>query len=312
MFQMMNEARIGTGLMATGSATAAYYASLQYARERPQGRHPADKDPAQPQVAIIEHADVRRMLLYQKAIVEGSASLLTQCSYYSDVASADTGDAAHRAHLLLEILTPIAKSFPAEYGNFSVSTAMQVLGGAGYTDDFPVEQLFRDIRVNSIYEGTTTIHGMDLVGRKIFLEKGAALRFLQGEITETLQAATGLTRLAPYAAQLGESLQKMQAILDKLMKLAQTEDPRVMLADATLFLDYFSLHVIAWQWLKQGIVSEQGLASAESEADKNFYQGKFAALRYFFNYELIRESGLRHRMLSDERVTLETEPEFLV
>lgn len=312
MFQMMNEARIGTGLMATGTATAAYYASLQYARERPQGRHPAEKDPAQPQVPIIEHADVRRMLLYQKAIVEGSASLLTQCSYYSDVANADEGEAAHRAHLLLELLTPIAKSFPAEYGNFSVSTAMQVLGGAGYTDDFPVEQLFRDIRVNSIYEGTTTIHGMDLVGRKIFLEKGAALRHLQDEITQTLQAAGALDRLAPYAAQLGESLQKMQTVLGKLMQLAQTEDPKVMLADATLFLDYFSLHVIAWQWLKQGIAAERGLADAESDEDRNFYQSKFAALRYFFHYELLRESGLRHRLLSDERVTLETAPEEVV
>ncbi len=312
MFQMMNEARIGTGLMATGSATAAYYASLQYARERPQGRHPAEKDPAQPQIPIIEHADVRRMLLYQKAIVEGSASLLAQCSYYSDLTNVGTDEEAHRAHLLLELLTPIAKSFPAEYGNFSVSTAMQVLGGAGYTDDFPVEQLFRDIRINSIYEGTTTIHGMDLVGRKIFLEKGAALQYLQAEITQTLEAAGQREALAPYAAQLGESLQKMQTVLGKLMQLAQTEGPKVMLADATLFLDYFSLHVIAWQWLKQGLAADRALPEAETEDEKNFYRGKLAALQYFFHYELIRETALRRRLLSDERVTLETDPGVLV
>lgn len=312
MFKMMNEARIGTGLMATGNATAAYYASLQYARERPQGRHPAEKDPAQPQIPIIEHADVRRMLLYQKAIVEGSASLLAQCSYYSDIETVAGEEEAHRAHLLLELLTPIAKSFPAEYGNFSVSTAMQVLGGAGYTDDFPVEQLFRDIRINSIYEGTTTIHGMDLVGRKIFLEKGAALQHLQTEITKTMEAAGSRDVLAPFAAQLGESLQKMQAVIAKLMQLAQTEDPKVMLADATLFLDYFSLHVIAWQWLKQGIAADRGLAEAEAEDEKNFYKGKLAALRYFFQYELIRESAMRRRLLSDDRVTLDTDPEVLV
>jgi butyryl-CoA dehydrogenase len=312
MFQMMNEARIGTGLMATGAATAAYYASLQYARERPQGRHPDEKDPAQPQIPIIEHTDVRRMLLYQKAIVEGSASLLTQCSYYSDLTNVGTAEEAHRAHLLLELLTPIAKSFPAEYGNFSVSTAMQVLGGAGYTDDFPIEQLFRDIRVNSIYEGTTTIHGLDLVGRKIFLEKGAALRHLQTEIGQTLTAAEKADSLAPYARQLGESLQKMETVLAKFTQLAQHAGPRVLLADATLFLDYFGLHVIAWQWLKQGLAAVQGLSAAAAPEEKNFYLGKLAALRYFFHYELIRESALRRRLLSDERVTLETDPAVLV
>ena len=152
MFLMMNEARIGTGMMAAGSASAAYYASLQYAKERPQGRHPDNKDVNTPQVTIIEHADVRRMLLFQKSVVEGSIMLLLQCSLYEDHYRIAEND---RDRLLLELLTPIAKSFPSEYGNEAVSLGMQVLGGAGYTDDFPLEQIFRDIRVNSIYEGTT-------------------------------------------------------------------------------------------------------------------------------------------------------------
>jgi butyryl-CoA dehydrogenase len=165
MFQMMNEARIGTGMMATGTASAAYYASLKYANERPQGRHPSNKDVSLPQVLIIEHADVRRMLLFQKAIVEGSLALLMQCSLYGDIAKVAEGETAKNAHILLELLTPIAKSYPSEMGIQAVSQGMQVLGGAGYTDDFPLEQHYRDIRVNAIYEGTSTIHGMDLLGR---------------------------------------------------------------------------------------------------------------------------------------------------
>jgi alkylation response protein AidB-like acyl-CoA dehydrogenase len=147
MFMMMNEARIGTGIMAAASASAAYYASLQYAKERPQGRHPGNKDKNSPQVIIAEHADVRRMLLFQKGVVEGSIDLLLQCSLYEDISKVSKDEAEReRAHLLTELLTPIAKSFPSEYGNESVSTGMQVLGGAGYTDDFPLEQIFRDIR----------------------------------------------------------------------------------------------------------------------------------------------------------------------
>ena len=153
MFMMMNEARIGTGLMAAGSASAAYYASLQYAKERPQGRHPGNKDLNAPQVLIIEHADVRRMLLFQRAVVEGSIHILLLCSLWEDLSlKSDNAEERENSHLLLELLTPIAKSFPSEYGNEAVSLGMQVLGGAGYTDDFPLEQIFRDIRVNSIYE----------------------------------------------------------------------------------------------------------------------------------------------------------------
>ncbi|MEL6394324.1 MAG: acyl-CoA dehydrogenase family protein, partial [Bacteroidota bacterium] len=193
MFQMMNEARIATGLMAASTASAAYYSSLQYANERPQGRHPDSKDATSPQVTIIEHADVRRMLLFQKAVVEGSIALLLQCSYYEDLAGHADDEATRKDyHLLLELLTPIAKSYPAEYGNLSVSMGMQVLGGAGYCDDFPLEQHYRDIRVNSIYEGTTTIHGLDLMGRKIVMEDGKALNLLLKEVMETIASAGDL------------------------------------------------------------------------------------------------------------------------
>lgn len=308
MFLMMNEARIGTGMMAAGSASAAYYASLQYARERPQGRHPGNKDINAPQVPIIEHADVRRMLLFQKAVVEGSIALLLQCSLYEDRYRLDKDD---RSRLLLELLTPIAKSFPSEYGNEAVSLGMQVLGGAGYTDDFPLEQIFRDIRVNSIYEGTTTIHGLDLLGRKVMVENGASVRYLAEEMTTEIKLGMAEEASAPLAAQLGKSAKEMEGVLQHLLGLAQSDDPKVFLADATLFLDYFGLHVIGWMWLKQCNAAHRGLPTAEGDEEKNFYRGKIQTARYYFNYMFTRTAGLRQTLLATERITLELDEALL-
>ncbi|WP_420460456.1 acyl-CoA dehydrogenase [Neolewinella sp.] len=316
MFLMMNEARIGTGMMAAGSASAAYYASLKYARERPQGRHPDNKDINAPQVTIIEHADVRRMLLFQKAVVEGSIHLLLQCSLYEDRYRAAEDE---RAHLLLELLTPVAKSFPAEYGNEAVSTGMQVLGGAGYTDDFPLEQIFRDIRVNSIYEGTTTIHGLDLLGRKVLMRNGLAVCYLNEEFLATITEATTQPAVAPLATALSSSLQGLQAVMERLLGLARMEDARVFLADATVFLDYFGLHVLAWCWLQQATVASRALDTgatvgkpALGEDDQAFYRSKVQTARYYFTYVLTRAAGLKRTLLAEERITLDTEPALLV
>ncbi|NJC24546.1 acyl-CoA dehydrogenase [Neolewinella antarctica] len=313
MFRMMNEARIGTGLMATGSASAAYYASLQYAKERPQGRHPGNKDVNAPQVIIAEHADVRRMLLFQKAVVEGSVSLLLQCSFWEDVSKASP-DAAERerAHLLLELLTPIAKSFPSEYGNEAVSTGMQVLGGAGYTDDFPLEQIFRDIRVNSIYEGTTTIHGMDLLGRKLLMKNGQALKYLTEEVQGTVKQAMAVEQTKPLALTLAQSLEKMQGVMGHLFNLAKTEDPKVFLADATIFLDYFSLHIIGWMLLRDATIAAGALPTAEGDDDKNFYKAKVLVAEYFFNYIFTRTAGHRRTLLATDRITVDMDQALLV
>ena len=316
MFQMMNEARIGTGMMAAGSASAAYYASLKYANERPQGRHPDNKDVNAPQVTIIEHADVRRMLLFQKAVVEGSIHLLLQCSLYEDHYRA-TGDS--RSHLLLELLTPIAKSFPSEYGNEAVSTGMQVLGGAGYTDDFPLEQIFRDIRVNSIYEGTTTIHGLDLLGRKVLMQNGQAVRFLNEEFLATIQDALTQPSVADLGKTFGAKLKDLQSVMEHLIGLAQTESPRVFLADATVFLDYFGLHVLGWCWLRQATVAARALEAAVTvgktplgEEDVAFYRSKVQTARFFFTYVFTRTAGIRDTLLAGTQVTLSTEPELIV
>ena len=316
MFLMMNEARIGTGMMAAGSASAAYYASLQYARERPQGRHPGNKDVNAPQVLIIEHADVRRMLLFQKAVVEGSIALLLQCSLYEDTYRLKQDD---RSRLLLELLTPIAKSFPSEYGNEAVSMGMQVLGGAGYTDDFPLEQIFRDIRVNSIYEGTTTIHGLDLLGRKVMMETGAAVKYLAEEVGNTLQLAGQYDRTRQLAGELGAGMHELQETLNHLLSLARREeDPRVFLADATVFLDYFGLHVIGWMWLKQAVTAARAFEEATTVGGRDinreeqaYYESKIRTAGYFFDYLFPRTRGHRATLLSKNRHTLNFPPELL-
>ncbi len=314
MFQMMNEARIGTGVMAAASASAAYYASLQYARERPQGRHPGNKDVNAPQVLIIEHADVRRMLLFQKAVVEGSIGLLIQCSLYEDLSKISEDPAEkERAHLLTELLTPIAKSFPSEYGTEAVSQGMQVLGGAGYTDDFPLEQIYRDIRVNAIYEGTTTIHGLDLLGRKVLMHQGKGLQFLTEEIQQTLTPALADPATKAMAETLAQGLGSVQQVLGHLLGLAQQEeDPRVYLADATVFLDYFSLHVIGWLWLREALVASRALPTAAGEEESNFYRSKIQTASFFFHYIFPRTAGHKRTLLGSARVTLETGPELLV
>ncbi|MEN0006301.1 MAG: acyl-CoA dehydrogenase [Bacteroidota bacterium] len=312
MFQMMNEARIGTGILSAGTASAAYYASLKYANERPQGRHPGNKDLTQAPVLIIEHADVRRMLLYQKAVVEGSISLLLYCSYLADVEQAAEGKEKEDAHLLLELLTPIAKSYPAEWGTQSVSMAMQVLGGAGYTDDFPVEQYYRDIRVNAIYEGTTTIHGMDLLGRKVTMAEGKAMTLMMTKLKALLEEAGQIPELAPFAAKLGKAAQALHKTTMELIQIAMKEGAKAFLADATIYLECFSIITIAWQWMEQALVAHKALPNAEGDSERHFYEGKIQTFKYYFEYELPKTRGLIAVLATKEQVTLSTQPEHLV
>ncbi len=309
MFSMMNEARIGTGIMATGSASAAYYAALKYAKERPQGRHPSSKDPSQPQVNIIEHADVRRMLLMQKAVVEGSAALMLEASLWSDLAERGSGDAQREAQLLLELLTPIIKTFPSEYGTQAVMNAMQVLGGAGYCNDFPIEQYYRDIRVNAIYEGTTGIHGMDLLGRKVLMEEGAALKALATQMGKDIEASA---KTFPDEAQaLGAAAHQLEKITRHLGKVYQQQGPEAYLADATLYLDYFGLVVIAWHWLRMAQTATAQVESGEGRFGESFYEGKVATMSYFFEYELPKTHGLAARLFSTKPVTLALDPALI-
>lgn len=317
MFQMMNEARIGTGLVSAGAASAAYYASLKYANERPQGRHPSNKNPLDPQILIIEHADIKRQLLFQKAVTEGSIALLLQCSFYSDLAFAGEGEEKQNAHLLLELLTPIAKSYPSEAGILSVSAGIQILGGAGYCDDFPLEQIYRDIRVNAIYEGTTAIHGLDILGRKVSMQNGKAVQLLAEEIEETVRQANhikvqDLKPLQKYAHQLDDVFKELVQTTQILLAAAQQQGVEAFLADASLYLEYFGTVVIAWMWLKQAVVAEKAIAQAENADEKLFYESKITTLRYFFDYELPKVAALKKQVLNFEKVTMQMDKNVLV
>lgn len=308
MFQMMNEARVGVGTNAAAIGTAAYYTSLAYAKERPQGRPIATKDPIQPQTLIINHADVKRMLLFQKSVVEGSLSLLLQCGLWSDLIHVADGETKERAELLLDLLTPIAKSYPSEMCCHTTSAAVQILGGAGYTTDFAVEQYYREARIHPIHEGTTGIHGLDLLGRKITLKEGKAVRFLIQEIQQTIAEAKKLS-LVYLSEQLEKALDRVQKVTEYLLTLA-TQNVEVFLADATLYLEFFGIVTIAWQWLKQAIQAQKVLESSVSEIDQNFYQGKIATAHYFFEYELAKTISLSKRLASSNHTTIEMQTEW--
>lgn len=285
MFQMMNAARLGVGMNAVALGYAAYGEALAYARERPQGRPLGNKDPASPPVAILRHGDVRRMLLAQKSWVEGGLALVLYCAWLSDLERCAT-DAGERARLnsLLELLTPIAKSWPSEYCLEANKLAIQVHGGYGYTRDFPVERLYRDNRLNHIHEGTHGIHGLDLLGRKIPMHGGAALKDLIGRMNETIAGAQAQPELAEHAASLAAAIADIVATTRQLVA-AMAGDPERALANATLYLDSLGHVVVAWRWLAQAMVALPALATADTEA-RDFYRGKLAACRYFFRCEL--------------------------
>ena len=310
MFSMMNEARIGTGIMATGTASAAYYASLKYARERPQGRHPSQKDVAHPQVPIVEHADVRRMLLMQKSVVEGAIALLLEASLWADLHERDPEGEGREAHLLLELLTPVIKTFPSEYGTLAVMNGMQVLGGAGYTDDFPLEQLYRDIRVNAIYEGTTGIHGMDLLGRKVLMHEGAALKALSERIARDVQACA--KTYPDEARAVGSAAKKLAEVTTHLMGKFKTGGAEAYLEDATLYLEQFGLVIVAWHWLRMATRAAELRDSGDGLLSDTFYDSNVATMRYFVEYELPKTRGLAARLLSERAGTLAVAPELLV
>jgi len=313
MFQMMNEARIAVGMTANAISSAAYYASLQYANERPQGRHISKKDVRLPQVEIIEHADVRRMLLFQKSVVEGAQALVTLCSFYADMEHVTEGEEREKYRLLLELLTPIVKTYPSEMGNLSVSAGLQCLGGYGYCKDFPLEQYYRDTRINSIYEGTTGIQGMDLLGRKVLMKNGQAAQLFFQEVSKTIAEAKQIESTATYAEALEKSMQQLQQTTGYLIGLAQKDRPEVFLTDATLYLEMTGHITIAWQWLMQGIVAAKALEKGGlNEDDSNFYNGKMHTLQYYFLYELPKIRSLAYTLMNSGQATLHTPREVLV
>lgn len=282
MFHMMNEARIGVGTAATMLGLAGYYASLEYAKGRPQGRPmgPEGKNPASPQVPIIVHADVKRMLLAQKAYGEGALALQLFCAKLVDDQHTADAQNAERARLLLEVLIPIAKSWPSEWCLEANSLAIQVHGGYGYTRDFPVEQYWRDNRLNMIHEGTHGIQAADLLGRKVLMENGKGLEALQTRMQQTMTHVAGHVILAPLAQQLESAWQDVMAATRAAWSTAQ---PQEALANAVPYLQAFGHVVMAWIWLELADTA-QGLA--QQKGNQAAHEGRMGAAQYFFAYEL--------------------------
>lgn len=315
MFLMMNSARIAVGRGASAIASAAYYASLQYANERPQGRKLSSdgkKNPAENQSLIIEHPDVRRMLLQQKSVVEGSMSLIFLASkYYDIIETATSEEEKEKYNLLLEMIIPIVKTYPSEAGRESIDNGLQVLGGYGFCTDFILQQYYRDIRIFALYEGTTGIQSQDLLGRKVTMNNGKALELLSEEIMKTIEKASSIESLQPYAKTLASKLQLAQKVLGHLMPHAMKGDYERYLADATVFMDFLSLILTSWTWLEVGINATESLQSG-GQYSAEFYGSKVHTMKYFFTYELPKTSGLAEILLNTESLTVKKDAEPLI
>jgi butyryl-CoA dehydrogenase len=289
MFHMMNEARIGIGMAATMLGMAGYQASLAYAKERPQGRPikkssnstagPGAKDAVQPQIRIIEHADVKRMLLAQKAYCEGALALELYCARLVDEQHTGEPNVADEARLLLEVLTPIAKSWPSEWCLEANSLAIQIHGGYGYTRDFPVEQYWRDNRLNMIHEGTHGIQALDLLGRKVLMENGRGLNLLGQRMLDTIERAKARSGFEEFANPLDQSLLQIR---QATLAAWSTGQPAQALANAVPYMQAFGHMVLAWIWLDVALIN----ASAEGAESGQSQRGRLSACQYFYRYEL--------------------------
>ncbi len=296
MFTMMNEARLGVGMGAVALGYTGYLKSVQYARERPQGRPVSAKDPSTPQVPIIEHADVKRMLLAQKAYAEGGMALLLYCAKLVDLQHSAVSDEERDATgLLLEMLTPVGKSWPSQWCLEANSLAIQVHGGYGYTREYDVEQHYRDNRLNPIHEGTHGIQSLDLLGRKVPARGGAGLAALGTAIGKTVAEAGALGgRTAEHAALLDAAWQRLTAVTADMFG---SGDAEAAMANSVLYLEAFGHIVVAWMWLHQEIAAHGRTG--------DFYDGKRQAARYFFRYELPRTAPQLDLLASLDRTTME-------
>nr|WP_315219600.1 acyl-CoA dehydrogenase [uncultured Duganella sp.] len=329
MFHMMNDARISVGLGAAVLGYTGYLHALDYARNRPQGRHPAQKDPAQPQLTIIEHTDVRRMLLAQKAYVEGALGLVLYCSRLVDEQrTAETPEAREHAGRLLDFLTPVTKSWPSQWCVEANSLAIQVHGGYGYTREYNVEQFYRDNRLNAIHEGTHGIHGLDLLGRKVATQDGALFKAFGAELRRTVRKVRGgvgapgavnaasaqlsaeaasdiAAELLAHADALDTAWQRVEQVTQSLYAVG---DMNKTLANASLYLEAVGHVVLAWIWLQQALLAARALAdanAADADLDVNFYRGKLQACRFFYRWELPKVAQQLELLASVDTTTLD-------
>ena len=304
MFHMMNEARIMVGTSAAVLAVAGYQYSVDYAKNRPQGRLPSCKDPLSPMVNIIEHADVKRMLLAQKSYAEGALSLVLYGTQLSDDSrTLATQEQRQQAQTLLDFLTPIIKTWPSEYGPKANSLAIQVLGGHGYINEHPVEIFYRDNRLNPIHEGTTGIQSLDLITRKVPMNNMQGYGATLDEITKTMKQAKQYASLTEFTEQLSAAVDILKQTTQAVLAAMATNNIDLALANSVKYLELFGHVIIAWLWLKQGIVATKALATKPHQEDENFYQGKQQALQYFYRFELPKISLWSTLLLNTDSTT---------
>lgn len=305
MFHMMNEARIAVGHGACMLGLSGFLYSLSYAKERLQGRPITDKNPASPQIPIIEHSDVKRLLLSQKSFVEGGMALVFYCSRLVDLISLEKDQQKNKSNqLLLDLLTPVAKSWPSEYCLEANKDAIQILGGYGYTIDYPVERFYRDNRLNHIHEGTHAIQAIDLLGRKVRMNNGAAFERLKTEIKSTISKTEKATTHQWAAEALHNALSLLS---DTTEAILNENDVETALANATLYLNGFGHIVVAWLWLKKAILAQEALT--KPSVDTEYYEGKIKAFQYFFRYELPKAHALLEISRTLDKTCMNTKAE---
>jgi butyryl-CoA dehydrogenase len=312
MFHMMNEARILVGTGAALTALTGYQYSLNYAKERPQGRLLSSKDPLSTPVNIIEHPDVRRMLLTQKAYSEGAYAL---CLYghqlVDDEKTAATETEQKRASTILDFLTPIIKSWPSEWGPKSNDLAIQVLGGHGYVNEHPVEMFYRDNRLNPIHEGTTGIQSLDLLCRKVPMNDFKGYQTFLAEMYATVDSAKLVGGLEQYAQQLKDALDNLQQVTTAVMAASKVQNIDMVFSNSVSYLNMFGHITIAWLWLRQAEVATLKLAEAPHSDDEKFYNGKIQAMKYFFNSELPLTYHWGNLVKDIDSTSFDTHPDWL-
>lgn len=311
MFHMMNEARIMVGTSGAVLAVAGYQYSVDYAKNRPQGRLPSCKDPQSPMVNIIEHADVKRMLLAQKAYAEGAMALVLYGTQLSDdERTADTVEQREHAHTLLDFLTPIIKTWPSEYGPKANSYAIQVMGGHGYINEHPVEMFYRDNRLNPIHEGTTGIQSLDLITRKVPMNKMQGYKATLHEITKTIEQAKQYDSLSEYTQKLSEAVETLTLTTEAVLNGMATKNIDLALANSVKYLELFGHVIIAWLWLKQSMVATKTLAQQPHQADEFFYKGKLQASQYFYRFELPKIAVWSSLLMSTDSTSFDMQADW--
>jgi alkylation response protein AidB-like acyl-CoA dehydrogenase len=311
MFHMMNEARIMVGTSGAVLAVAGYQYSVDYAKNRPQGRLPSCKDPQSPMVNIIEHADVKRMLLAQKAYAEGAMALVLYGTQLSDdERTAGTVEQREHAHTLLDFLTPIIKTWPSEYGPKANSYAIQVMGGHGYINEHPVEMFYRDNRLNPIHEGTTGIQSLDLITRKVPMNKMQGYKATLHEIVQTIEQAKQYDSLSEYTQKLSEAVETLTLTTEAVLNGMATKNIDLALANSVKYLELFGHVIIAWLWLKQSMVATKALAQQPHQADEFFYKGKLQASQYFYRFELPKIAVWSSLLMSTDSTSFDMQADW--